>query len=121
MWLLLACTLGSSEPATPPDVKPLTPPNVSGDPRAHVAQAFGFTMVGAELADVFPERPYRVALFDEDGDRLADRATLDVDRDGALEQTWSKVDGQLFVATGDGEPEPWDGPVPSGLEVEGSG
>ncbi len=120
MWLLLACTLGSSE-APPRDVKPLTPPNVSGDPRAHVAQAFGFAMVGAELPDVFPERPYRVALFDDDGDQRADRATLDVDRDGALEQHWTRVEGSLMVSTGGGEPEPWDGPVPAGLELEGSG
>ena len=121
MWMLLACTLGSSDPAPPPDVKPLTPPNVSGDPRAHVAQAFGFPMVTAELLDVFPERPYRVALFDDDGDKLADRATLDADRDGVLEQHWTKVEGVLMVSTSGGEPEPWDGPVPSGLEVEGSG
>ncbi|GEM_PF-6949797 len=119
MWLLIACTTSTSA-EVPADVKPLTPPHASGDPRAHVAQAFGLHMVTAELTDVWPDRPYHVALWDDSADGTPDRATLDADRDGQVDQHWTREGDALMVSTNGGAPEAWTGPVPSGLELGGS-
>lgn len=49
--------------------------------------------VGApELLDVYPTRAYRVDIYQDNGDEIVSRVTIDLDRDGKLDEQW-KVEG----------------------------
>ena len=113
-------------PPPPPDARPLAPPGPTGDPRIAMTQAMDLAMKQSEIRDLWPDRPYRVDLRDDDGAGRATLGLLDLDRDGAWDMRWSREGGVLLFARSPdddgqyGEFTPWEGPrMPGDLEIQG--
>ncbi len=121
-WALLGpAGCGDAPPPPRPDARPLTPPGPAGDPRVAMTQAMDLRDLQGDVADLWPDRPYRVDLSVADGRPIA--GLLDLERDGRWETRWTRgEDGALLVATAQGEgfstPTAWTGArMPGALAV----
>lgn len=62
-------------------------------------------LTGPELLDALPDRPYAVNLYQDPGATTISRLTLDLDRDGKLDEQW-RVEGtrvRRVISTNDDE------------------